>query len=83
MTRGTYLTVEPQEDDHDEEEGGPQRRERHHAHSARVRNEGQAGTYGGIHKHIMFSSFSLSVECTGGKKASPDTATSEIGTFCS
>lgn len=41
-----YLAVKPQENNHDEEEGGPQRRERHHAHSAGVSYEGQARTYG-------------------------------------
>lgn len=40
-----YLAVKPQENNHDEEEGGPQWRERHHAHSAGVSNEGQAWTY--------------------------------------
>ncbi len=44
-SEGLYLAVKPQKNNHDEEEGGPQRGERHHAHSAGVSYEGQAGTY--------------------------------------
>lgn len=37
----SYLTVESQKDNHDEEQRGPERRERHHAHSSRVSDEGE------------------------------------------
>ena len=41
----TYLSVEPEEDDHDEEETRPHRRARHLTHGFRVGDERQAWTY--------------------------------------
>lgn len=41
----THLTVEAQQQKHDEEKNGPKRRQWHHRHSFRVSNEGQARTY--------------------------------------
>lgn len=41
---GSHLTIQSQKDNHDEEATGPQRRERHHGHSAWISDEGQAWT---------------------------------------
>lgn len=40
-----HLTVEAQQQKHDEEKNGPKRRQWHHRHSFRVSNEGQSRTY--------------------------------------
>lgn len=40
-----HLSVQTQEDEHDEETDGPQLRERHHGHSLRIGDESQARTW--------------------------------------
>lgn len=41
----TYLAVEAQKQQHDKEQDGPECWQRHHGHSFRVGNEGQARTW--------------------------------------
>lgn len=48
--RNTDLAVETQKQQHDEEEDGPEGWQRHHGHSFRVRDEGQARTCREEHK---------------------------------
>lgn len=45
LQRRTDLTVQAQKQQHDEEEDGPQGWQRHHGHSFRVSDEGQARTW--------------------------------------
>lgn len=41
---GTYLAIQSKQEKHNKKENGPKSGQRHHSHSFRVGNEGQAGT---------------------------------------